>query len=229
MKNFRKIIYSAAGLLMFISSCKLDNYPAPHAGIQGEILDAATGKKVPTEQPSGIDMRLLETKYGANTTPTDFWVKPDGSFEDDAIFAGQYKVVPIQGAFFDADTALVTVSGLTTVNFKVVPFLNINATITPGTGSVTVSYTLSREQVGDKIMVAKTLVSAFPSVSNTINEFSQSHDLSGTDDATVLATTYTDTITGLTSGSTYYVRVGAETNNTYSKYNYSEVVAVKIP
>lgn len=218
-----------AGLIFFISSCKLDNYPAPNAGIKGAIIDSATGKQVPTEQPNGIDIRLLETKYGANATPTDFWCKPDGSFEDSNIFSGQYKVVPIQGAFFPADTALVNVNGLTTVNFKVTPFLTITATITAVTGGVNTTYTLARARVGDKINVAKTLVSAFPSVSNVINEFSSSHDLSGTPDATVLATSYSDSITGLTSGSSYYVRIGAETANANNKYNYSEVVKVTIP
>jgi len=78
-------------------------------------------------------------------------------------------------------------------------------------------------------MIAKTLVSAFPSVSNIINEFSASHDLSTTPDNVVLGTSYSDTITGLTSGRTYYVRVGAETANANNKYNYSEVVPIKIP
>jgi len=229
MKILRRFIYSMAGLILLVASCKLDTYPAPNAGIKGAIIDSATGKQVPTEQPSGIDIRLLETKYGANATPTDFWCKPDGSFENSNIFSGQYKVIPNQGAFFPADTALINVSGLTTVNFKVTPFLTVTATISVGSQSVITNYVISRERVGDKIMIAKTLVSAFPSVSNIINEFSASHDLSTTPDNVVLGTSYSDTITGLTSGRTYYVRVGAETANANNKYNYSEVVPIKIP
>ena len=229
MKINRKFIYSATVLILLISSCKLDDYTKPSGGIQGRIIDAGTGKNVPTEQPNGIDIRLLETKYGSNATPTDFWVKPDGSYENSRIFSGQYKVIPNQGAFFPVDTVVVTVNGLTTLDFKVTPYLNITATVTAGTQSVTVNYILSREKVGDKIMVAKTLVSSVPSVCNIINEFSSSHDLSVTPDETALATPYSDTITGLTSGNTYYVRVGAETTNAFNRYNYSEVVQIKIP
>lgn len=230
MKLFKHIIYGVAGAAFLCSSCKIDNYPAPTAGIQGAIIDAGTGKQVPTEQPNGINIDFRETKYGTNATPNDFWCKADGSFENTNLFAGQYKIIANQGAFFPiTDTAVVNVSGITTVNFKVVPYLNITATVTAVKGGVQTSYTISRQKVGDKINFAGTIVSAFPSVSNTINEFSSTHDLNGTADDTVLATPYSDTVTGLTSGSTYYVRVEARTANAYNRFNYSQTVQVVIP
>ncbi|UOE47425.1 DUF3823 domain-containing protein [Mucilaginibacter sp. SMC90] len=229
MKLKNIVICSFIGLGFAISSCKQDNYPVPNAGIQGAITDAATGSQIQTEQPNGIKIRLIETKYGNNVTPNDFWCRANGSFENTQVFAGRYKVVPIEGAFFPADTAIVDVSGLTTVNFKVTPYLTITANVTAVAGGVNTSYTISRTKAGDKITTARTLVSAYPTVSNTINEFSTSNDLSGIEDNVILGKQYADAITGLTSGKTYYVRVAARTANANNKFNYSEAVKIIVP
>jgi hypothetical protein len=229
MKLKNIMTYSIIGISLILSSCKQDNYPAPNAGIVGVITDAITNAPIQTEQPNGTKIRLIEERYGNKVTPIDFWGKADGSFENSNVFADKYKIIPIEGAFFPADTAEVTVNGLITVNFKVTPFLTITASVTPSTGSVTTSYKISRTKVGDKITTCKTLVSAYPAVSNVINEFNVSHDISGDTDLNILSNQYSDKITGLTSGNTYYVRVAASTNNANNKYNYSEVFTVKIP
>nr|WP_067061604.1 DUF3823 domain-containing protein [Mucilaginibacter sp. L294] len=228
MKFKHIIIYSFIGSVLTFSSCKQDNYPGPDAGIEGAIVDE-TGVALQTEQPGGVKIRLIETKYGNNATPNDFWCSANGSFKSTTIFAGQYKAVPIEGAFFPADTAVVNVSGLTTVNFKVTPYLMIKATFIPSAGGVTASYKISRTKVGEKIVSARTLVSAYPTVSNTINEFNTSTDLSEVADGVILATQYTDAISGLTTGKTYYVRVAARTANANNKFNYSEIVKIVIP
>src|ERR1035437_4760208 len=177
MKLKNIIIYSFISIGLILSSCKQDNYLAPNAGITGSITDAITNAPVQTEQRNGIKIRLIEERYGNNVTPIDFWGKADGSFENSNVFADKYKIIPIEGAFFPADTAEVNVNGLITVNFKVTPFLTITASVTPSTGSVTTSYKISRTKVGDKITTCKTLVSAYPAVSNVINEFNVSHDI----------------------------------------------------
>lgn len=229
MKFKNIIIYSITGSLLIFSSCKQDNYPAPSAGIEGAIIDNVTGENLQTEQPNGIKIRLMETKYGSNSTPIDFWCSADGSFKNTAIFAGQYKIVPIEGAFFPADTTLVDVSGLKAVSFRITPYLNIEATITSSTGGVAASYKIARTRVGDKIISARTLVSAYPTVSNTINEFNKTTDLSTVTDDVILATQYNDAVSGLTSGKTYYVRIAARTANANNKYNYTEIVKIVIP
>lgn len=212
-----------------ITSCSKDNYKAPDAGIKGEVIDVTTNEPIQTEQPNGVKIRLLEVSYGDDVTPIDFWCKSDGTFENSNLFADKYEVVPIEGAFFPADTAAVDVSGTTTVDFKVTPFLTVKATATPATGSVITNYTISRTQAGGKITACKTLVSFTPSVSNTINEFSVVHDLSAVPDDSVLNHPYTDTVRGLTSGETYYVRVGAIAANANNKYNYSKIFTVTVP
>ncbi|SEM42923.1 Protein of unknown function [bacterium A37T11] len=229
MKYKNLLFFSLLGFPMLIISCSHDNYLTPNGEITGAIVDNTTGSAVLTEQPNGMKIRLLEVSYGANVTPIDFWAKPDGTFENANVFAGKYKVVPIEGAFFPADTATVDVKGQTEVNFKVTPFLVIDATLSTMAGGISASYQLSREKIGDKIVEAKIIVSEYPSVGNTINEYSVSRDLSATADETVLVTHYTDKVTGLTSEKVYYARVAARTNNANKKYNYSEVVKLTIP
>lgn len=229
MKLKQIIIYSFIGLLFMLPSCKQDNYPTPDAGIEGAIINSVTGENIQTEQPNGIKIRLIETKYGSNSTPNDFWCSASGAFKSTTVFAGEYRVVPIEGAFFPADTALVNISGLTAVNFKVIPYLTIKAAITAVTGGVMATYTVARSKVGDKIISARTLVSAYPTVSNNTNEFNKTTDLTGVADEVILATPYSDQVSGLTSGKTYYVRVAVRTANANNKYNYSEVVKIVIP
>ena len=220
------------GLMMVVSlfcaSCEQDNYSLPNGGIKGSVLNT-NNVTVQTEQPGGIKIRLIEEKYGKDAIPNDFWCKADGTFENDFVFEGKYKIVPVEGAFFPADTAEVDVEGLIQVNFKVVPFLTIDASIKVDNGNVTVTYKISRDRVGGKIMQAKTLISAYPTVSNTINEMSITHDLSAIKDIDILNGQYTDTITDLASGNTYYIRIGAIAENSYNKYNYSKILKVSIP
>lgn len=214
-------------LLAFCACTKRDNYSAPTASVTGSVIDASTGKPIQTEQPNGIKMRLLEEKYGANVSPLDYWIKADGTFDIANVFSGQYKVVPIEGAFFPADTAVVDVEGVKEVTFTVTPFLTLTATATISGTDVIVNYKLSRQRTADKILDCKSLLSAYPTVSYAINELSVTHDLSIISDEQALSASYADTLRNVGPG-TYYVRAAARTNNANNKYNYSEVIEVKV-
>jgi len=220
------------GLLILAgwTSCskQLDDHASPNATITGMVMDAVTKSSIQTEQPNGIKIRLIEESY-AKPTPQDFWTRPDGSFENADLFTGKYKVVAAEGPFFPADTAEVAVNGNATVNFNVTPFLSVSATATASGSNIILAYQLSRTRVGDKIALAKSLASAYPSVSNIVNEASVSHDLSGITDDAALAMAFSDTLKGLHSGATWFTRVAARTANANNKFNYSTVMVVKMP
>lgn len=63
MKKF-SIFGAIAAIMVSMSSCdtfKLDNYDEPEETIWGEVVDAATGERVLTDQGSeGIRVRLTE-------------------------------------------------------------------------------------------------------------------------------------------------------------------------
>ena len=114
------------------------------------------------------------------------------------------------------------------------PYLAITeANVTTAAGQVTVTYNITRQRViagsEGKINQRVTLVSAIPEVSNRVYNFRKLTNLTGIPDATILATQHTDVVTGLTSGKTYWVRVGARTSNALSRFNYSNIFQVTIP
>jgi hypothetical protein len=217
-------------IVVFISCDEIDNYEMPNGSIYGTLTDLMTDEGLQSEQPNGFSIKLYE-KGGKKNLPITFYGKPDGTYENAMIFQNEYKVIPTEGAFFPIDTATVQVGSRTECNFDVIPFLTVtNVSVTPSAGKITSTYNIARSQVGDKIVERKTLVSRVPGVNNVTYDFRfQQTNLSGTEDDVILATQYTDEVTGLTSGNTYYVRIAVRTNNALKKYNYSKVFPVVIP
>lgn len=228
----RKNIIYLFILVAVLTSCgKIDNYNAPNGGIFGKMVDSLTLDNLQNDQPNGFAIKLFE-KGGAMASPIRFTGKSDGTFENAFIFRNEYKVLATEGAFFQIDTARgVNIGSLTELNFNVMPFLAVtNVTVTSGAGQITATYNIARGRVGAKIVERKTLVSKVPTVNNVVFDYRfQVINLSGTPDATILATPYSDVVTGLTSGMTYYVRIAVRTDNTLKKYNYSKVFKVTIP
>lgn len=214
---------------MFAACAKIDNYPAPDGDIYGALTDKITKDSFQTEQPNGFQIKLFE-KGGKLNSPISFWGKPDGAFENANIFTSEYKILPTEGAFFPVDTITANVGKRTQVNFEVMPFLAVtDATVTPSSGKITASYKIARGMAGDKIVERKTLVSDIPIVSNIVFDFKSETDLTGTDDEEILFSKFTDVVTGLTPGNTYYVRIAVRTDNALKKYNYSKTFKVQIP
>ena len=213
----------------FILSCsKVDNYSAPDSSIYGTIIDKTTNEGIQTEQPDGIKISMVETEFSSPVS-INFWTKNDGTYENADLFSNTYKVIPVEGAFVSTDTIVTKIDGRTQVDFTVTPFLSINASVATASNSVIATYTISQPVVTTSIITCKTLCSKVPNVSNTINEYSVSHDLSSMSTKDILATQFSDKITGLTSGNTYYIRVAARTDNANNKYNYSKVFKVTVP
>lgn len=220
------------GMLLVITaaSCsKIDNYDEPNGNIYGTLTDKITQKPLQSQQPNGFTIQLFEEGKAGNV-PILVPGKPDGSFENAFIFQSTYRVVATEGAFFPVEAQTINVGKRTEVNFEVMPFLAVtNASVSVASGKITANYTIEREQADGKILERRLLVSKIPAVNSVVFDLQKQTDLSGIDDAEILADSFTDEIEGLTPGATYYVRVAARTRNTLNKYNYSEVFAVTIP
>ncbi len=226
----KKIIFLLLIIVAFSASCKkIDNYNEPNGDIYGRLIDDITNDSLQTEQPNGFNINLYE-KGGQMNSPIIFSGKPDGTFENAWIFKNEYKVIPTEGAFFPVDTVVVKVGARTEVNFTVTPFLAVtNVSVQSGTGKITTSYKIVRSQIGDKIFERKTLVSGIPTVNNVVFDFKSQSDLSGISDDDILSSQYSDEISGLTSGNSYFVRIAVRTDNSLKKYNYSKIFKVKVP
>lgn len=232
MRNIYNSLYIL--LVIFLISCgKMDNYSDPKETLKGTLIDEVTNKPLVTEEPNGFRLKLSEISWSANPQPQYFWGKANGTFTNTKIFKGTYQVTPIEGAFFPVptDSAGIEINGVVTKDFTVTPYLSVSSTLVVSSGKLDVSYTISRSKVGDKIIDSRVFISTNPNVGNNlfITGVSPMRDLSGKSDATILQTTYTESITNFDEGlKTYYVRVGARTNNTSKRYNFTEVTKLEI-
>src|SRR6267378_6166422 len=78
MKN--TLLTIAAGVILCgLYSCETDNYVAPGATIQGQIVDPQ-GVRVQLEQGSSTRIRLEELSWSDNPIPIYLNVKQDGSY-----------------------------------------------------------------------------------------------------------------------------------------------------
>lgn len=139
MKKISFYILSFA--LLSFTSCslfELDNYDVPAETLQGEVVDAATGEPVLTDQGGeGIRVRLTELSWGDNATHNpDFFCMPDGTFRHTKIFKGNYNIridgpfIPLireddRGVPIADETQTIAIDGVTNVRFEVQPFLKI--------------------------------------------------------------------------------------------------------
>ena len=224
----------SAGALF--SSCEVDNYPEPDGTLTGTVIDATTNQGIITQQPNGFQIRYEETSWSDNPQPENFWVKPDGTFRNTKIFAGTYKVYPVQGPFLAVEpkTVEITSGGTTDVSFTVTPLVSFsNVSIVKEGNTIKATFRLTKNVAAatpSKYRVFAT--SLTPHVGATDGTFetgvsSPNTDLTEAD----FGVDKTVTISGsFVAGRTYYVRVGALCSggdNSLNRYNLSPIVELK--
>jgi hypothetical protein len=239
MNNIKNGIIAAAILFVGYSCTKADNYAGPNAAFEGNIIDSITGKNLLSET-GGFQIELKQLNWSATPDPYYISSKPDGSFEDTRIFSGHYSVIPTQGAFWPVDSILKDISGTTTQNFTVAPYLEIvNFTDSLNADSLVMTCQLMAPRTNGLPQILEiwpfvnttSFVGSGAYISNyTISDNTNSNynlaNISSNWNAAIASTTYRLVVHGLLAGRTYYARLGVRVNDGYKKYNYSAVVAV---
>lgn len=243
MNKIIKGIMTASVLLAGYACSKVDNYAAPNASFQGNIIDSVTGQNILTET-SGAEIEMLQTSWVANPAPYYIPSKQDGSFEDARIFSGTYGIIPTQGAFWPiADTLSTAINGTTKHDFTVVPYLeitNFKDSIYPDSLVMTCNLMAPRTVGLPEILEVWPFVNNTPfvgsgsSISNfTISDNSNpSYNLAPINsnwDPSMASTTYRVVVKGLVPGYTYYFRLGVRVNDSYKKFNLSPIDSATIP
>jgi len=234
-QKYNTVCIVAASLVFFFAACSksIDNYKAPDASIYGALLDSKANDTVYAANNKGQSgyLFLYQQNYSSsnpNSITSDYTY--NGTYENGFIFSGSYKVVPT-GAFYYMDTVIAKVNGKTLVNLKVSQWIYVTIQIGAVTSnSITVTYTATSNDAAQQIARVATMLSPSPYVD--INNYGSSgrmlHSVSGAD-----TYTFTDTFTGLSSGTVYYLRAGSRmansTINPNNYYNYSRVIQVKTP
>jgi len=137
LRNYIALIFCC----LLAVSCEIDNYDAPDATIQGTFYDH-TGQPLLMNHGSEY-LRMREVSWAKGDTNVvianrNLKVQQDGTYRHTKQFSGEYRMFPFQGNFFpywdandpikDGDDAgeLVTISGVTTKDFTVTPYLTID-------------------------------------------------------------------------------------------------------
>ena len=240
MNKMIKGIMTTWVLLAGYACSKVDNYAAPNAAFQGNIIDSVTGQNLLTET-GGAEIELLQTSWVANPDPYYIPSKQDGSYQDTRIFSGTYSVIPTQGAFWPiADTLKTQINGTFSKNFTVVPYLEIiNFQDSVNADSLVMTCNLMCPEPNGlpEVLEIWPFVNSTPFVGSgssipnyTISDNTNpSYNLAAINsnwDSAIAATTYRLVVHGLLPGRTYYVRLGVRVNDSYKKYDFSPIDSV---
>ena len=224
---------SAVALL---SSCEVDNYAEPDGTLTGTVIDATTNQGFITQQPNGFQIRYEEISWSENPQPENLWVKPDGTFRNTKIFAGKYRVYPVEGPFVRVEPKTVEIaSGKTTdVSFTVTPYVSFgNVSIVKDGNAIRATFRLTKNVAAATPREYRVFVSSLtPHVGATTGTFEANAS------SPVITLTDSDfgvdktvTVNGtFVAGRTYYARIGAfcaGADNNTNRYNLSQIIEIK--
>mgnify|MGYP000919079884 CR=1 FL=1 len=105
-KIFNLLLVTA--LVLGFSSCEKDNYDAPEAGVFGQVVDH-NGKPLQTAMGQGsMKIQITELSYAGGdesivVTNQNLNMRQDGSYSNSKLFAGTYRMIPLEGAFYRSE------------------------------------------------------------------------------------------------------------------------------
>lgn len=226
-------------LVVFFSACSIDNYDGPDATITGKVIDEITQQPLITEQPNGFRIEYREISWDPKASLQYFWGKADGTFRNTKIFAGEYQIRPVEGAFVtpELQTAKLSGGGQADLTFTVRPCMSIkNVDIiksigTLGDPGVKATFTLQNNVPIQGTTDYRVMVS--PNQYTGANIFDP--DLSsgavsfavGDMNSEISVELYGRGTAKFLPGRKYYVRVAARTNNGSGRYNFSPIVEIE--
>jgi len=215
----------------------------------------------------GTRIRLNELSWKGTAVPSnyDFYCMKEGNFQDTKVFSGHYNV-RIDGAFIPLvrrnaagdtiadESKYIDIKGVTQVEFKVQPFLNVAWVGTPtvSNGVITATVVITRgvspadfkakiEPMGgyDDNMLNVTDVRLFVSQGAYVafrdkdDRYTKNLDYSGNLFEPQLGVPFTITTSGvIPAGYTVFIRAAARINyatENIKRYNYNAAVRVDIP
>jgi hypothetical protein len=239
----KKIIYILLALLSFNACMKYDNYDFPNETFRGKIIDKDTRETLQTEiAGNGIRIRMLETSWGEEPTPYDFYCMQDGSFNNTKIFKGTYTIIP-EGAFVPVDSIKnVEINGVKELSVEVEPLLRIEwvgePVINPNmsiSAKVKITRGTSNAEYQQELIDVYLFLNEIPYVGN--NDFDARYSkhltFSGAAGNVILGQEYPiETEGAFTPNRTYYIRAAARIDCTTAgvrRYNYSTIKKMVIP
>ncbi|MDR1121700.1 MAG: DUF3823 domain-containing protein [Dysgonamonadaceae bacterium] len=232
MKKKRILSLACLFAVILFSSCEIDNYDEPDGILTGRIIDAITGNPVLTEQPQGFRIRYEEISWSETPTAQFFWGKADGTFNNNKLFTGKYRITPVEGAFVTPDPKETDVSSgkTATVDFTVTPYISFsNVSIVKEGNSVRATFTMSRNVESAALQDYRVFATAAaPYVGTQLFDNDVSTVAVGINESNLDVPVSVLLPENFVSGKTYYIRVGARCQNSSSRYNMTEAVKIQM-
>ena len=137
MKNIFSKFLAIILCCFLATSCEIDNFTGPDATIQGTFYDH-NGQALQVNHGASY-LRMREISWIIDDPDVfignrNLAIQQDGTYRNTKQFSGEYRMLPYQGNFFPYDDAnadgddagdLVKISGTTTKDFTVTPYLTI--------------------------------------------------------------------------------------------------------
>jgi len=217
-------------VLGLFSSCEKDNLNyAPNASFSGEIRDLETGELLPQDILEGSKIYFIE--LGWNNPPVQSMVfKNDGTFRNDLMFAGDYKIILNKGNYVPLDTLLYQMKpGANTQLFEVVPYVRIkDADIKFRDGKVIAKFKMQQNS-NNPIKAISLFAHPDISVGYRIQTASVTYELNtNAQDSEYEITMDISNYSQIKTGNSYYFRIGALSSAAEAKYNYSPAINVDL-
>ena len=224
------IIILIAGLGM--SSCELDNYESPSASLSGAIIDKQTGLPVEGDIISGTQIEVVEQGF-ENPSIQRLIVKTDGTYRNDLMFEGMYKILPLRRGNFVplTDTLTVEIEGETVQNFEVQPYIRIlDPQITIDGTEITATFRVE-QTVGNKVSELGLFGHTSPAVGEPLQFGKKTKRLRRVVDPNDEYELKLDVRTDrdFERGQAYHFRIGAIIDADEAEYNYAPAVRLTIP
>ncbi len=229
MKAKISYIILTMGIVFMLGSCELLNYDGPDAMFHGAILDSETGDTIYQDIIDGSTIDYIEQGF-ENPEIQKLIFRPDGTFRNNIMFSGKYKMIPTRGNFFTPDTLDITIKpGDNKYDFEVVPYArikNVRLQVKAVGGKDYVVATFNIEQLASEPIVSIIMVmDKNPNVGRRINERFFERSINSnvdpeTDQLIWLPLSY------FQEGTKYYIRVGALTDRPEAKYNWNKAIRI---
>ena len=226
MKKLKLHIFS----LLLLTSCSIDNYPAPDAQLYGTILDIDTNEPVEQDIIRGSAIEYIE--HGSESQTKQLMIfKNDGSYRNNLVFANTYTIAPVRGNFVPLTPQDVTVNGQTQLDFKVQPYIRVKDVKIEKVGTKVVASFKLQQTVINNVRKIGLYAHPEPSVGEPMRTALAEQEINGVIDANKVYKLELDQAANsnvLKTGAQYFFRVGAIIDAPESKFNYAKAVQLKL-
>lgn len=211
-------------------SCEKDNLDyAPDASFSGEIRDLETGELVQQDILEGAKIYFIE--LGWNNPPVQSMVfKNDGTFQNNLMFSGDYKIIMNKGNYIPQDTIRYQMKkGANTHTFEVIPYIRITDTdIKFRDGKIVAKFKM-QQTTSEPVKAISLFAHPDISVGYRIQTASVTYELNTiAEDVEYEIVMDINNYNKISTGNSYYFRIGALSGASEAKYNYAPAVNVDL-